>query len=83
MGYEFCQSTLHKNKITDYLVIEIDAVVNFMQSDNVHALVVTYENSLDIIDKGFDIFYANSAVQYVYDDTFFLKLLMSVSLTEC
>lgn len=44
-----------------------------MHSLNIHTPVVGYENSLDIIDRGCDIFYANSAMQYVYDDIQFFK----------
>jgi putative methyltransferase (TIGR04325 family) len=72
-AYEFLQATTHKNKITDYLCIEIYPVVNYLSSLDVHAPPVRYSDTLDGIGTGFDIFYTNSTLQYIYDDTFFFK----------
>jgi len=74
-AYEFLQTSAYKNKITDYLCIEIDAVVNYLSALDVHAPPIRYDNTLNGKGSGFDIFYTNSTLQYVYDDTFFFKAI--------
>ena len=74
-AFEFLQATTYKNKIIDYLCIEIDTVVNYLGSLGVHAPPIRYGNSLDGISSGFDIFYTNSALQYFYDDAYFFKAI--------
>ena len=74
-AYEFVQATTSKNKITDYLCIEIDTVVNYLCSLDIHAPTIRYDNTLGGIGSGFDIFYSNSTLQYVYDDTSFFKAI--------
>ena len=45
----------------------------FMQSLNVHAQFVSYEEKLDEIDEGFDFFYTNSVTMYAYDNIHFFQ----------
>jgi putative methyltransferase (TIGR04325 family) len=73
--HEFCKSSLKNNTIKEYIVIEIDSVVNFMESLHIHNPPVIYKSTLDEIGSNFDIFYSNSAMQYLYDDIEFLKAI--------
>ena len=78
-AYEFVQATANKNKITDYLCSEIDAVVNYFRYLDEHAPPVSFDNTFDGIGSGFDIFFANSTLQYLYDDEIFFKAIDEIS----
>lgn len=76
--YEFLQATVKKNQISDYLCIEIESVVEFMNFLRLHSPPVRYSSNLASIESNFDIFYANSSIQYVLDDAVLLKSINKI-----
>jgi len=51
-----------------YIVVEMEEVVRHMQLACLHAEPVSYTSEMPCGEGGVDIFYTNSALQYIYDD---------------
>lgn len=77
-NYEFLKHSSLHCKIQKYLIIEIEKIVEWMKSKNLHNDPVEFSTHLDKNQK-FDILYTNSALQYVYNDNVFIRIIKSTS----
>ena len=77
-NFEFLKHSSLHCKIQKYLIIEIEEIVQWMKSKNLHNDPVEFSTHLDKNQK-FDILYTNSALQYVYNDNVFIRIIKSTS----
>lgn len=77
-NYEFLKHSSLHCKIQKYLIIEIEKIVEWMKSREFHNKPVKFATHLDKNQK-FDILYSNSALQYVYNDNIFIRVIKSTS----
>lgn len=61
--WDYLQSTLPKHKVSSYVVVETDEVVNYMKKSGIHNAPVNYLSLNDPFDPC-DLLYCNSVLQY-------------------
>lgn len=72
--YDFLDNTVDTSEITTYKIIELKEFAKIIKENGLHKDPVSYLTHSEALPKC-DIFYANSAIQYVYDDIELLKVI--------
>jgi putative methyltransferase (TIGR04325 family) len=72
--WDYLQNSLPKNKVSSYVVVETDEVVNYMKKLGIHNAPVNYLSSKDPLDPC-DLLYCNSVLQYFGSNATFLSLI--------
>lgn len=68
--YDFLNQAMPNNNIEDYVIFELEEIVQYMQDAELHSAPVSYISDIGDFncERGVDIFYTNSVLQYIYDD---------------
>lgn len=71
--WEFLNESSINQSVDEYLIMEIDSVVNFMDESNFHQLPVIYLSNIE--SQKLDVVYTNSVLQYIDVDEVFFSVI--------
>lgn len=72
--WDYLQNTLPKHRISSYVVVETDEVVDYMKNSGIHNAPVNYRSLNDPLDSC-DLLYCNSVLQYFGSNAPLLSLI--------
>ena len=72
--WDYLQNSLFKNRVSSYVVVETDEVVNYMKKSGIHNAPVKYASLKDPLDQC-DLLYSNSVLQYFGSNASLLSLI--------
>lgn len=72
--WDYLQNTLHNHRVSSYVVVEIDEVVNYMKKTGIHNAPVDYRSLKDPL-ASCDLLYCNSVLQYFGSNAPLLSLI--------
>ncbi len=72
--WDYLQNTLPKHRLSAYVVVETDEVVDYMENSGIHRAPVAYRSLKDPLDSC-DLLYCNSVLQYFGSNAPLLSLV--------
>lgn len=74
--FDFIKQSLPQIEIEEYIIVEIEDVLRYMQEACLHDAPVTYQTEINnLSNKRSSIFYVNSVLQYILDDSAMLNAI--------
>ncbi len=76
--WDYLQNTLPQHRVSCYVVVETDEVVNYMENSGIHSTPVNYRSLKDLLNPC-DLLYCNSVLQYFGTNAPLLSLIERTS----
>ena len=73
--FEYLKRTLEMNAIVKYIIVELEEVCEYIKKMSFHDKNKEVFCAADVVCEKMDILYSNSALQYMADDVFLMKII--------